>query len=262
MSRCLLLCCLAATAHQTFALSMLDRISKDFAALRMRSTARHLMRPLTAEGRLECVELKSRLREEVDSGVFIVDAFALASQSNSTDPETSVQGGLLGERLQQGTVRAPELDRACFTAPLGQITGPIETSYGWHLVLVEERIGCRFDGGMTRVVPVDDGRSKGSVLRPAAPAEAGEVAQQAFPLPGPPSPPPHPRYPQSILPLYPPTLLPTLSSHSTPQLYPPALPPHSTLPPGASTLGKCARPECNCWSDWAAGCEPCDVSSS
>lgn len=70
-------------------------------------------------------------------------------------------------------MRSPELDRACFTSPLGVIDGPIETSYGWHLVLVEERIGCRFDEGMTRVVPGEAGSR--AVLKPAEPAEAQDL---------------------------------------------------------------------------------------
>jgi hypothetical protein len=125
----------------------------------MCSTSRHLMRPLTAEGRVECLELKSKLLDSVQAGEFVVEAFARAASDFSVDEETRARGGLLGTRLRQGTVRSRALDRACFTSTLGKIQGPIESEFGWHLVLVEERIGCRFDKGMTQVVPqvVGDG---------------------------------------------------------------------------------------------------------
>ena len=41
----------------------------------------------------------------------------------------------------QGECQLPELDRACFCAPLGEVSGPLRTAQGWHLVLVEERFG-------------------------------------------------------------------------------------------------------------------------
>ena len=131
-----------------------DRIQKDFAALNMRATARHILQPDTEAGRLECVKIVRDLRAAEAAGVFVVDAFASAAAELSDDAETRGAGGLLGEQLPQGAVRAAALDRACFTAPLGRVIGPIKSEYGLHVVLVEERLGCRFDEGNTRVVAV------------------------------------------------------------------------------------------------------------
>ena len=161
--------------------AFLEQLRRDYAALNMRATARHIMRPNTEKGRLECLVIVRELRAAEAAGEFVVDAFAKAAASKSIDPDTRGTGGLLGERLPQGAVRARALDQACFTAPLGRITGPIESEYGLHIVLVQERLGCRFDEGNTRVVarPAaasgDDSDSEGplrveSVL---APPESG-----------------------------------------------------------------------------------------
>ena len=81
------------------------------------------------------------------------------------------------QRLRQGTCTLPELDRACFCSPLGRVTGPLETSLGWHLVLVEERIGLEMhDSGMSRVVraPLPSG-GVDSVLAPPDDDEPNEL---------------------------------------------------------------------------------------
>ena len=163
-----------------------ERIQKDFAALNMRATARHILQPDTEAGRLECVKIVRDLRAAEASGIFVVDAFARAAAELSDDAETRGAGGLLGEQLPQGAVRAAALDRACFTAPLGRVIGPIKSEYGLHVVLVEERLGCRFDEGNTRVVavPVPDEDGTPDVAAPPrvrsvlAPPEGGSGVMQ------------------------------------------------------------------------------------
>ena len=157
------------------------RLWLDWIALNSRSTARHIMRPRTAEGRDECMQLKSELVAACNSGEFIVDAFAAAAAKSSTDADSRNNGGLLGRRMKQGWVGLPELDRACFCAPLGRLHGPIETSDGYHLVLVEERIGLeKYDSGMNRVVPqplADGAPGVKSVLAPLDPEETPEALE-------------------------------------------------------------------------------------
>ena len=89
--------------------------------------------------------------------------------------ESRESGGLIGRRLRQGACRSPELDRACFVCTLGQVSGPVQSAEGFHLVLVEERLGLPMhDSGMTRVVaePSEDGAVR-SVLKPADPSDDG-----------------------------------------------------------------------------------------
>eukprot|EP00978_Attheya_sp_CCMP212_P031621 scaffold120297_cov62-Attheya_sp.AAC.1 len=156
---------------------MVDRVKKDFLALTRRSTTRHILLPkqaATGDGGISndavvdaALRLKQsiRNREETD---FLVDAFAAAAQRYSIDKDTASRGGLLGTLVAQGYCSAcPELDRASFEAPLGEIYGPMESEFGYHLVLVCERLGCpKLDGGNTRVIPNPQGI--GSVLAPSA----------------------------------------------------------------------------------------------
>ena len=173
------------TMHRTLLLVLLPHASclqplrqvyYDWVALNARSTTRHIMKPATTAGREELLLLKQQLRADVAAGSFVVDAFASAA-SVSTDEESCQNGGLIGRRLRQGTCILPELDRACFTAPLGEVAGPLRSKEGYHLVLVEERLGLEMhDGGNTRVVvepAAGDSGGVRSVLKPADPADDG-----------------------------------------------------------------------------------------
>ena len=117
------------------------RLYLDWVALNSKTTTRHLMRPPTPAGRDECIALKAQILAAQNAGEFVVDAFSAFAIANSTDETTRAAGGLLGTRLRQGVCRVPELDRAGFVAPLGRVSGPVQSSEGFHLVLVEERIG-------------------------------------------------------------------------------------------------------------------------
>ena len=97
--------------------------------------------------------------------MFVVDAFAAAATQYSSDAETAAGGGLLGEMIQQGVIRSKALDRACFTANLGEVEGPVESEYGWHLVLTPERINCKKDNGYVRIEPRTDGISTPKYIR-------------------------------------------------------------------------------------------------
>jgi len=72
---------------------------------------------------------------------------------------------LLGEMIPQGYIISKALDRACFTATLGEVEGPVESEYGWHLVLVPARINCKKDNGYVRIEPRADGFSTPKYVR-------------------------------------------------------------------------------------------------
>merc|ERR1719491_70818 len=152
---------LAATNRQSSSLSMVfqpfTRIEQDFKALTQRVTAYHILLPKSTEAALS---LKQKIRNRVNPPkssdvppMYIIDAFTRAAERYSLDTETKHNGGLLGEMLPQGACRrVPELDKACFEAPIGHVAGPIETDYGYHLLLVEERINCENDGAHSKIV--------------------------------------------------------------------------------------------------------------
>ena len=156
------------------------RLYLNWVALNSRSTTSHIMRPLSLVGRDECVQIKLQLSVAKNSGIFVVDAFADSAVANSVDEESRSNGGLIGTRLRQGVCRVPELDRACFCSPLGIVTGPLQTPEGYHLVLVEERIGLEVhDSGMTRVVA--EALPSGGVRSVLAPPDPDDVSELVAP---------------------------------------------------------------------------------
>jgi hypothetical protein len=61
---------------------------------------------------------------------------------------------------------------------LGEISGPLQSSYGHHLVLVCERTNCpKLDGENTRVVRGSNGYT--TVLSPPVEGEKKSIEQQA-----------------------------------------------------------------------------------
>jgi peptidyl-prolyl cis-trans isomerase C len=131
-----------------------SQIQQDYLALTRRVTARHILLPKSDE---VCLVLKQKIRNK-DEFIYLVDAFEQAAKRYSKDETTSARGGLLGELVPQGYCRIPELDRACFSLRLGIVEGPIESEFGYHLILVTERTNCpKLDGKNTKLV-----RKKGS----------------------------------------------------------------------------------------------------
>jgi peptidyl-prolyl cis-trans isomerase C len=78
-------------------------------------------------------ELAATLREGAD--------FAEVAQEASIDTGSAVRGGDLG-CLPRGATVAP-FDEAAFGAELGELTGPVETQFGYHLLVVDSRTEAR-----------------------------------------------------------------------------------------------------------------------
>lgn len=139
----------------------LQVIKRDFQALTRRVTAYHILLPKSDEVALK---LKQSIRNkayakrgkddmQIQQPMYIVDAFNEAATKYSRCKDTASDGGLLGTLVPQGYCLAPELDRACFEVQLGEVSGPIESDFGYHLLLVEERTNCpKLDGSYTRIV--------------------------------------------------------------------------------------------------------------
>lgn len=148
-------------AHSTEA--FIDVIARDFNALTRKVTAYHILLPPKSDE--VALSLKQSIRNRVNppkgsdkEPVYVVDAFSAAAERYSRDEETAVRGGLLGTLAPQGYCRARELDAACFQVPLGEVCGPIESDYGYHLLLVTERTNCpKLDGQNTRISRAPDG---------------------------------------------------------------------------------------------------------
>jgi peptidyl-prolyl cis-trans isomerase D len=61
--------------------------------------------------------------------------FAALAKQNSQDPGSAAQGGELGFFARDGSMVKPFED-AVFTAKAGDIVGPVQTDFGWHIIKI------------------------------------------------------------------------------------------------------------------------------
>jgi peptidyl-prolyl cis-trans isomerase C len=90
----------------------------------------------TAEARHILVETEEEaddIIERIEDG----EDFADIAQEESIDTGSGAQGGELGE-FGRGQM-VPEFEEAVFTAEIGELVGPIETQFGFHIIEVTER---------------------------------------------------------------------------------------------------------------------------
>ncbi len=77
---------------------------------------------------VEAIELKRELNKGAD--------FSILAMRYSQCP-SGRNGGELGY-FERGQM-VPEFEKAAFSTPVGQVTAPVHTQFGWHLILVEDK---------------------------------------------------------------------------------------------------------------------------
>ena len=88
------------------------------------ASARHIL----VDTEAKCLELKNAIENGAD--------FAQVAKENSSCP-SSRDGGNLGTFGPGQMVK--EFDTVVFSAPVGQVQGPVKTQFGYHLVEVTSR---------------------------------------------------------------------------------------------------------------------------
>jgi peptidyl-prolyl cis-trans isomerase C len=63
--------------------------------------------------------------------------FSALAKENSADTGSKEQGGLLGY-FGRGQM-VPEFEKAAFTMTKGQVSEPVKTNFGWHIIKLEDR---------------------------------------------------------------------------------------------------------------------------
>jgi len=89
-----------------------------------KASARHIL----VNGEEQCNDLKTQIAEGAD--------FAELAKKHSGCP-SGRDGGNLGE-FGPGMM-VPEFDKVVFSAPVGEVQGPVKTQFGYHLLEVTER---------------------------------------------------------------------------------------------------------------------------
>ena len=92
----------------------------------MKARARHIL----VASEEECNDLKRQIEDGGD--------FADLARAHSNCP-SGQSGGDLGEFGQGDMV--PEFDKVVFSAEVGQVQGPVQTQFGYHLLEVTQRDG-------------------------------------------------------------------------------------------------------------------------
>ncbi len=105
-------------------------------------TVRHILiktPPPGADGKVDpkAVEAAKAKAEDVDKQLKAGANFADLAKKYSDDPGSAQNGGLLPAIKRGQTV--PEFEQAAFNTPVGQMTGVIRTSYGFHIIEVEAK---------------------------------------------------------------------------------------------------------------------------
>ncbi len=88
------------------------------------AAARHILVATEAD----CTDLKQQIVDGAD--------FAELAKAHSTCP-SGAQGGVLGTFGPGQMVK--EFDEVVFSAPIGEVQGPVQTQFGYHLVEVTHR---------------------------------------------------------------------------------------------------------------------------
>lgn len=87
--------------------------------------ARHILVASEAEA--------AKLREQIAAG----EDFAKLAEANSGDAGSKAQGGMLGF-FGRGQM-VPQFEEAAFALQKGQVSKPVQSQFGWHVIKVEDR---------------------------------------------------------------------------------------------------------------------------
>jgi peptidyl-prolyl cis-trans isomerase C len=70
--------------------------------------------------------------------------FATIAKAESDDTGAEKNGGSLGPAFPRGKM-VPQFDQAVFSLPVGQVSEPVKTPFGYHIIKVEERKSKTFE---------------------------------------------------------------------------------------------------------------------
>ena len=86
--------------------------------------------------------------------------FAAVAKSVSIDTGSGTKGGDLG--CNPKGVFVPEFDKAASELPVGQLSDPVQTQYGFHIILVRERKPATFDSAKEQVKAAVNAQTQGA----------------------------------------------------------------------------------------------------
>ena len=101
--------------------------------VRLRHILVRMNRNPTEEEKVKGHDRAMELRKQIQGG----KDFAEVAKESSDDPGSKAQGGELGWNERSAFV--PSFAQAAFNLKIGEVSEPVITPFGWHLLLVEEK---------------------------------------------------------------------------------------------------------------------------
>jgi len=102
----------------------------------------------SSEEKARARERLEAIRQEILSGQM---EFAAAARAFSQDLGSARQGGYLGEFTRGRMV--PEFEQVAFSVPIGEVSPVFETPFGFHILLVEKRVGNKAEARHILIQP-------------------------------------------------------------------------------------------------------------
>jgi len=108
-----------------------------------RATVRHILFAVPENAIPEQVEAVRQRAESIRTQITDTSKFGEFANQYSDDENSRDKGGSLGTTLRgnDAPVLSQEFEDAIFSVPVGQVSAPVRTPQGWHLVLVDKREG-------------------------------------------------------------------------------------------------------------------------
>lgn len=131
--------------------------------------ARHILIPTEAAAK----ELKAQLDAGAD--------FATLAQANSTDGSASDGGRLYteGEDCPPSATFVPAFVDGAFSVPTGQVSAPVQTDFGWHLILVDKATELPFDQAKSIVQKFAGDKAAAELARVLQDGAKGDISVNA-----------------------------------------------------------------------------------
>jgi peptidyl-prolyl cis-trans isomerase D len=114
-----------------------DSNRRQFGVEESRQAAHILIAPDVGEGAEAKPKARARAEEIHRELLKNPKRFAEAAKKYSQDPGSAAAGGDLGGRISPGSMKdTPDLERAIFELKPGEISAPVETQHGFHIIRV------------------------------------------------------------------------------------------------------------------------------
>jgi len=104
--------------------------------------ASHILVQVAADADAETVSKAKAEAESLLQKIRAGEDFAALAKQHSDDPGSAAQGGDLGF-FERGTMQLPEFDEAVFSMEPGDISEPVKTQFGFHIIKLVDVHGSK-----------------------------------------------------------------------------------------------------------------------